>query len=372
MPQDWDELRNDFPALRRSVYLNAAGASPTPRVVREAVSRLYREMEEGGDWHWDGWVERREAARAQVAKLIHAHPSEIAFVPNTSTGFNLIVDLIGDEGAVLAGEPEFPAVTLPWIHRGVRVYFVPSVEGIIHLESFDAAQTPKAATIAVSHVQFSNGCRLDLNRLGALKAGRRLAVSASQSLGAFPLDVQSAQVDALACAGHKWLCAGYGAGFLFVSSALLASRPPRTIGWMSVEDPYAFSNRDYRVLGSNQRVELGCPAFAGAFALGAAVEYLLGIGPDAIAERVLALNMYLTFLLEREGFTILSPGGDYRSGQTLVALPAPGRAAAFLREHNVLVTRKPEGVRIATHFFNNEQDIDACVQILVQYRNQTV
>ncbi len=128
----------------------------------------------------------------------------------------------------------------------------------------------------MSHVQFSNGCRLDLEAFGRLKAGRRLVVSASQSAGALPIDVKRSGVDALACSGHKWLCAGYGAGFVYVSRSCSTAIPPREIGWMSVEEPYRFDNRSYKVLGTARRMELGCPSFGPIFALGAAVDYLRG------------------------------------------------------------------------------------------------
>jgi selenocysteine lyase/cysteine desulfurase len=368
MPDAWDEARADFPALSRYAYLNTAAAGPTPRVVREVLGAFQRELEEGGDVHWNQWMARREAVREAVARFIGAEADEIAFMPNTSSGMNLIADALADDGPVLSNELEFPAVTLPFVHRGVPVHFLPAVEGVVRLESFAAPNAPRAATLAVSHVQFSNGCRLDLRALGALKGERRLVVSGSQSVGAFPVDVRAMGVDALASAGHKWLGAGYGAGFVYVSREILA-RAPRVLGWMSVEHPFRFDNRAYRTLSSAARYELGCPAFAGIFALGAAVAYLDGLGRDAIAERVLALNMYLTFRLERAGFDVLSPGGDHRSGQTLVAVDAPLQAVAFLEQRRVLVTPKPQGVRVATHFYNNEADIDACVEALRSYRD---
>jgi selenocysteine lyase/cysteine desulfurase len=372
MASVWEDLRRDFPALERYVYLNAAATGPTPRPVREAVDSYHRELEDGGDLHWPAWMERREEVRALVARLVGADPDEIAFVPNTSTGMNVIVDLIGAAGPVLSDELEFPAVTLPWIHRGIPVHFLPAVEGVLRLESFSSAHSPRAATIAISHVQFSNGCRQDLDAFGALKDDRYLVVAGSQGIGAFPTDVHRSRVDALASAGHKWLCAGYGTGFCYVSRELLARHPPRTIGWMSVEDPFAFENRYARVLPSNRRSEMGCPAFGPIFALGAAVRYILDVGLDAVAERVLALNMYLTFRLGRSGFHVLSPGGEHRSGQTLCELEHPREAAEFLRSRGILVTEKPEGIRISTHFFNNEQDVDTCVDALVEYRKAAV
>ncbi len=368
----WEDVRGDFPGLKGCAYLNAAAASVTPRPVREAVDAFYRELESGGDDHWDEWLERREAVRARVARFIGAEPDEIAFVPNTSSGINLIADLLEREGPVLSDELEFPTVTLPWIHRGVPVRFVTAAEGVLRLESFASGQAPHAATIAISHVQFSNGCRQDLDAFGRIKGSRHFVVCGSQSIGAFPVDVQKSGIDALASAGHKWLCAGYGAGFCYVSRHLLEKHPPRAIGWLSGDDPYAFDNRNIRLLPGNARSELGCPSFGPIFALGAAVEYLEQVGVEAIAERVLTLNMYLTTRLARESFEVLSPGGPHRSGQTLVRVPQPQAAHQFLRERGVQVTLKPEGLRVSTHFYNDEAEIDACVAALVEHREQNL
>ena len=370
MPDPWDDVRQDFPALQRRVYLNTAATGLPPPTVRPAVDRFYRELEEGGDVHWDAWMERREQVRTRVATLIGAEAEEIAFVANTSTGMNLIADLVAADGPVLSDELEFPAVTLPWIHRGAIVHFVPAVEGILRLESFLKPYAPRAATIAISHVEFSNGCRQDLDAFGLVKDDRHLVVSASQSAGVLPIDVRRSRVDGLACAGHKWLGAGYGAGFVFIRGGLLLERPPRAIGWMSVERPYDFDNRSYTILPGNRRTEVGCPPFAAIFALGAAVEYVLALGVEAIERRVLALNTYLTQRLERAGIPILSPDGPYRSGETLCEVADPPRAAAFLRERGIEVTTKPEGLRISTHYYNAESDVDTCVAALSDYARE--
>ena len=139
------------------------------------------------------------------------------------------------------------------------------------------------------------------------------------------------------------------------------------MGWLSVEDPYTFDNRGYRLLSAARRSELGCPPFGPIFGLGAAVEYLSALGAEAIEARVLELNVYLTASLERAGLRVLSPGGRHRSGQTLVAIADPPRATRFLQDRGVLVTEKPQGLRISTHFYNTEEDVDRCLAALREY-----
>jgi selenocysteine lyase/cysteine desulfurase len=407
---DFAELRRDFPAVCRHTYLNAAAASPTPRPVRAAVEAHHRQMEEDGDLHWDAWLKRKEEVRTTVARLVNADADEIAFVPNTSTGLNFIVDLLEHDGDVASDTLEFPTVTLPWIHRGVGMRFVePRPGGVLEPEDFvtpphvasatkngqptvgtaaftsgaasegtgtaagtrattgrDDSATSPLATILVSHVQFSNGCRQDLDAFGAIKGDRHLVVCGSQSTGAFPIDVRHSRIDAFATAGHKWLCAGYGAGFCYISRELLARRP-RVMGWMSTRNPYAFDNRAYDLLPSNRRSELGCPPFASIFALGAAVDYLLGIGLERIEERVLALNTYLTDELARIGVPVLSPDGPHRSGESLCRFEDPAGVVSHLRSRDIHVTQKPEGIRVATHFYNDEQDIDRLIDELKVY-----
>jgi selenocysteine lyase/cysteine desulfurase len=370
MSRDWDDLRKDFPGTKDRVYLNAAAGSITPRWVKEEVARYQQELEDSGDDHWDLWLAQMEVVRERVARFIGAQADEIAFVANTSEGMNILADLVAGDGPVLSDELEFPTVTLPFLHRGAQMQFIPAIEGELRLEMFDEVHAPRAASIAVSHVQFSNGFRIDIEALSALKGRRSLLVSASQSLGAFEIDVKAMQIDGLACAGHKWMVAGYGAGFVYVSKELL-KRAPKDLGWLSVKDPYAFNNRSGAPVQAARRYELGCPSFPGIFALGAAVSYLDGIGRERIQSRVLQLNTALTSALRHEGFEVLSPSGSGRSGQTLVAADDPRSLTEYLKNHGIVVTQKPEGIRVSTHFYNNDEDLQKFVAALKDYRETT-
>ena len=345
-----------------TAYLNCAAAGAVPRVVMEAASGFYREMMEAGDKRWDEWLARRETIRERVAEFINAEPEEIAFTTNTSAGMNLIADALGGRGGdVISCELEFPVSTLPWMHRGAHVALVKAPEGEIHAGDIEGALTDKTSVISLSHVQYSNGFRLAVEDIGKLKGSHAFVLNTSQSVGAFSVDVKRMKIDALCATGHKWLLAGYGCGFVFLSRELLARTWGRDASWMSVENPFKMRNDELKLrTDAAARAELGVPHFAGIFALGAAVDYLMRIGKERIERRVLKLNRQLTRCLAESGWRVLSPLRDEnaRSGQTLVEVEKPARAVAHLARCGVAVTEKPQGIRVATHFFNDETDIE--------------
>jgi cysteine desulfurase/selenocysteine lyase len=370
---DWQRIRRDFPVTERLAYLNSAGAGPVPRAAHEAATEFYREMLETGDRHWLDWLERREQARAAIARLVNAEPDEIAFTINTSTGMNLIVDALEGRGEVISCELEFPVSTIPWMHRGVRVNLLAARGGELDAEDVRAAMTGRTGVICLSHVQYSNGLRAPLAEIGAAKGAHAFVVNAAQSAGVFQIDVKRMKIDALCSTGHKWMLGGFGSGFVYLSRALLDETRPRAVGWLSAENPFTMRNDEFQVrVDAAARAELGCPHFAGIFSLGAAADYLLRIGASEIERRALALNRLLTEQLASAGWRVLSPLRDeaQRSAETLVAARDPARVAHHHSGRGVAVTQKPEGIRVATHFFNDGEDIARLVAALDDIREQ--
>ena len=370
---NWESIRRDFPVTERVAYLNSAAAGPVSRTVAEAASKFYREMMEEGDSRWDEWLNRHESIRRRVAEFINAEPDEIAFTANTSQGMNLIIDALEGRGEVISDSLEFPSTTITWLHRGSRVNFVEATDGEIRMEDLQKAQNERTAIICMSYVQYSNGFRINLEELGNIKNDHTLVINASQAAGAFEIDVKRMKIDALCSTGHKWMLAGYGSGFLYLSRKLLDDTRARAIGWLSVEEPFADRNREFQLrTDAASRAELGCPHFAGIFALGASVDYMMKIGTKRIEERVLQLNRYLTDRLSDEGWRVLSPlrTESSRSAETLVAADNPKLVVEHLARRNVLVTEKPQGIRISTHFFNNEEDIERLIVALNETRTE--
>ncbi len=364
---NWEEIRKQFPVTQNSTYLNTAAAGPLARVTHDAATDYYKLMMADGDVHWDHWLAKREEVRNKVAAFINAEPDEVALTTNTSSGMNVIVDALENSGEVISCDLEFPVSTLPWMNRRIPVHFVKAINGKLNIEDIQTKMDHRTGVISISHVQFSNGFRMDLEALGDDKGGHAFVVNASQSAGVFEIDVKRMKIDALCSTGHKWMLSGYGSGFVYLSREIQQQSKPRAIGWLSLQEPYDMKNDELHLRhDAAARAELGCPHFAGIFALGASIDMLRTVGVSNIQERALKLNTILTDGLIERGWNVLSPidNETTRSAETLVAADDPAALVHKLAHDNIIVTEKPQGIRVATDFFNNESDIDRLIEAL--------
>lgn len=365
---DWAAVRAEFPAAARYTYLNAAGAPPVSRRAASEARRYYDEMVADGDLPWPRWVEEVEAVRRRVASLINAHPDEIAFTFSSSHGFTLLAPLFGAPAHVVAMADEFPSGTLPWLQYGDELTFVESgKEGLIAIAAIEASITSRTRAVVSSSVMYRTGFRQDLRALGDACHRRSvpLVVDASQSMGVIPIDVQRDHIDALVFSGYKWTMAGYGIGAMYVSRDVLRSAKPTVAGWWSARDPEAVINDRLDLKTSAAVFEVGCPHFAGIFALGGSLELLDEIGQPQIERRVHELTDYLHERLLAAGFQIASPRDRaHRAGITIVSVKDATTIVEILAKADIIVSARGAGVRIATHIFNSERDIDRCVTAL--------
>src|ERR1051325_7778660 len=372
---NWAEVRAKFAVTERSVYLNTAAAGPLAESTARAGAAYYEQMRDDGGVHLDEWLGEWGEGRKRVAAFINAEPDEIGFTTNTSSGMNVIIDALQKHGEVISCDLEFPVTTIPWMHRRIPVHLIKSVKGVVRAEDLRAAMNTRTGILSLSYVQFSNGFRSDLEELASVKGAHALVVNASQAAGVFDIDVKRMKIDALCTTGHKWMLAGYGSGFVYISRELQERSRQRRIGWLSVQDPYATRNDEVHLRHDvAARAELGCPHFAGIFSLGASIELMQSIGLANIEARALELNRMLTAKLDEIGWEVLSPLADekFRFAETLVAADNPAEVVQKLASAKIYVTEKPQGFRVATDFFNNEDDIEQLIRRLHRFHRLSV
>lgn len=368
-----DRVRREFPITEQVVFLNHAAAGPIPRRSQVAMVALIDDYTNHALLHKDEWNARTRRVREQGARLLNARPDQIAFIKNTSEGLSLAANGIdwraGDNVVVPADD--FPSVVYPWLNlagQGVETRRIAARGGRILLDDVRAAVDRRTRAIAISTVQFKSGFRCDLAPIGALCRERDLLfiVDGIQSLGALDLDVQACAIDVVAADAHKWLLGPQGIGILYCSDRALERLKVRTVGWLSVQDPFQFHYR-LDLLPDARRFEPGSENSVGIAGLGGTLELVEELGIAAIEARILALSDLLCDGLARKGYTIASPRGEReRSGIVIFTSPVHDTAHLFerLSAERIIVSVRGGGMRVSPHYYNSEEEVAGLLEVL--------
>lgn len=365
---DWNTIRGYFPALSNHTYLNTAGGCALPSHAANAGRQYFDEMEMNGDACWPQWLQRTEAVRRQFAQYISASPEEIAFVSNASLAMNYAEKYAPRGDVLLIGE-DFPSVTLPWVSAERKIIFhKPDKDGRVELEQLAKSLLPSTSCIAVGHVNYSSGFCFDLEELSAFSAKHSLylAVDATQSFGALPIDVSATPVDCLLLSGYKWSTAGYGIGVMYLKRTHLQSKKLPAVGWRSAKIPYEMKYDTIDASDCASALELGHPPFPGIFALGGSLKLLAEVGQLEIRERIFELSDYLRRELESiaDVGIVSTVERKHRSGITMLEVSEPDTICDGLKEKDVFVSVRNGLIRVSVHFYNIESDIDKFVREL--------
>lgn len=366
----FEKVVEQFPVTGNLVYLNHASIAPLCKPAADAMIRFSEDALLYGSLHYDVWLEAYERLRRAAAKLIHADTSEIALVKNTSEGVATVATGInwksGDR--IVAFEEEFPANYFPWKRleqKGIQVDCLSVTDSLDRID--EAARG--ARLLAVSFVQYVSGFRANLNAIGEICRRRDVFffVDAIQGLGAFPLDVEAARIDALAADGHKWLLGPEGCGILYVRKDRQDEIEPVEFGWTNVAGYNDYTSRDMALRPDAGRYECGTLNTIGSFGLAAAIEFILDIGVDRIAPAVQALGDRIASGVERKGYRLMQTRAP-ETGSGIVSFRKDGVDSQAIVEklagRRIIAAQRHGWVRTSPHFYLSPDEIDRALEAL--------
>lgn len=329
-----ERIRADFPALscrvhgQPLVFLDSAASSQKPLPVLEAMGHIYRHcyanVHRGIYAFSEETTLAYENARDQVASFINAPVrEEIIFTRNTTEAINLVAYTWGRTNIrpgdrILLTEMEHHSNLVPWQllaqETGAQLAYLPITDdGLLRMDLLDSLLDERVKLVAVTMMSNVLGTINPVKEIvrRAHAAGAVVLVDAAQAVPHMPVDVQDLDCDFLAFSGHK-MCGPTGIGVLYGKERLLEEMPPflgggdmiRKVEWES-----ATWNR------LPWKFEAGTPAFVEGVGLGAAVDYLTGIGMEAIAAHERELTAYAMERLSAiPGLTIIGPPAHQRGG----------------------------------------------------------
>jgi cysteine desulfurase / selenocysteine lyase len=369
-------IRSLFAALKQFTYLNSAAVSPLPSTAIDAVNEQMHDVANFGSSHYLDWVATKDRARGLIAQMINVRPEQVAFTRNTSDGFAAIANGInwqtGDK--IVSFAREFPANFYPWRRVrdkfGVELRLCPERDGRIDLDELIALIDDNTKVVTISSVQFGSGFRADLERIGraARAVDALFCVDLIQGLGAHGYDLPAQFVDAASGASHKWLCAPEGCGLLYLSDRAMERVEPTLTGWISVETPWDFEDREQPFKPNALAWESGTGTSSLFYGLEQSLKLLSETGLSNIERYVDDLSDALCDSLAGKNYDIVS---SRRPGErsAIVCIKhrdglEPNEIFKRLEAENIIVSARGDRVRIATHFYNDQGDIERLVEAL--------
>ncbi len=328
------------------------------------MESLAKDALEFGSEHYQNWMDTYQGLRVAAARMINATPGEIAIVKNTSEGIATVATGISWKPGevVVAFEEEFPANFYPWKRLEANGIHVRWLSVFDDLDRIDEA-CRGARMLAVSYVQYLSGFRVNLEAIGEICArqGCFFLVDAIQGLGAFPIDVRAARIDALAADGHKWLLGPEGCGVLYVRQEVQDEIEPIEFGWTNVAKYYDYASRDMALRPDAGRYECGTLNTIGCYGLRASFEFLLSVGVENITPAVQGLGDRVWEGVTSLGFETLG-GRNAETGAGIVSFRKPGVDSRVivskLREAGIITAPRQGWVRCAPHFYIAAEEID--------------
>ena len=377
MEQNFEALRKEFPVLQRKTYLNSGSYCALANEVRAAFNAYMEDRLLVGA-NWDVWVTKNESVRNLTATLLHASPDEIAVTASVSAGLNALASAInftGPRNKVVVSDFEFPTNAQIWHAqepRGAKVVHVPrAADGYIPAEMFAKAIDEQTKLVAITHVCFRNGAKLDIPgivRLARAK-GAMVLLDCYQSVGSLDIDVKALDVDFAAGGMLKYLLGTAGIGFLYAKDSCVRSLVPTNSGWFAQADITAMDITANRPAPNARRFEAGTPPVVNCYAAEAGLKLLLKVGTPAIEKRNFALTRRCMERLEEIGWPSITPVQDARRGAT-VAVPSSdaARLQAELMKHDIVTSYRDDNVRASFHFYNNDDDVESFIAAMQELR----
>lgn len=397
---DFERIRKDFSILDQVVndeplvYLDNAATTQKPQQVLDVLADYYQKdnanVHRGVHTLSERATARYEAARQKVADFIQAKSSkEILFTRGTTTGLNWVAqfakEILQPDQEVIISVQEHHSNIIPWQQAcqqtGAKLRYVPLKDGELDMDHLRSLLSSKTKFVSLAHVSNVLGSVAPIGEIAELvhQVGAYLVVDGAQSVPHMAVNVQELDVDFYAFSGHKML-GPTGIGVLYGKEELLNRMSPVEFGGEMIDFVYEQS-ATWKELPL--KFEAGTPNIAGAIGLGAAIDYLIEIGMDAIQaheaelvdyvfpklQAIPGLTIYGSQDLSKRTGVIAFNLDDLHPHDVATALDYEGvavRAGHHCAQPLLRYLQVPATVRASFYIYNTKADCDKLVEAIIK------
>lgn len=352
------------------IYLQSHSAGRPPRSLAAALQSGFLDPWERADGEpWPKWLAAIDDFRAALGAILGVPADTLCPQANLSGGLAKVLGALparpGRDVALLH-EDDFPSMGFALGRAGYRLRFIPRAEDPRDPQAWRQRLGGDVALALLTHVQSNTARLLPVAEICRAARAQEVwsVVDVAQSAGVIPIALADWQADVVLGSCLKWLCGGPGAGFLWMSPALLSQATPRDVGWFSHAEPFAFDIHDYRDHPGVLRFWGGTPSVAPCVVATEGLRLIGSIGvPEVRAHNLRLTQQLIDALPPRVIASPLEHAG--RGGTVVVQLGSRQEAAvAQLKAAGVHFDNRPTGMRLSPHVYNTEAEIAEVATIL--------
>jgi len=361
------------------VFLNHASHSPLPVPSRAIYDRYLDSWQRTAHAHDAESFRIIEEVRSKLGRLTNAPEDRIGLSSGTSFGFNIVAQGLRWESGdnVIVSRCDFPAVVYPWIplkEKGVELKFADCENGFTEEDKIISLIDKQTRVIAVSWVQFYNGNRLDLKKLGDIcrQNDILLCVDGIQGMGVVPIDLSALNIDLFTCGCQKWMLGPCGTGFFYLSERAEERLGIPYYGWLSVDWKVDFSNLlRYNLLPRKgpSKFEISTYAYQDIRALDASLDILLSFDHKTKWDYVFSLTDSIVKAVDSDSRYSLASRRERerRSGILNIRPENPHNLHEYLSAKNIIVSLREGGIRVSPHFYNTPEEVEKFIAALADF-----
>jgi selenocysteine lyase/cysteine desulfurase len=318
---------------------------------------------------WELWMEKLDYVRSHLSTLLVCQPDEIAITPSVSVSLNSIIsalDFSSGRNKVVVTDFDFPTTSQIWMaqqQHGANIVRAKANENgsEIPLSEFEKLIDEQTLIVSIPYVCYHNGSKLDPKPVieMAHKYGAMVLIDGYQGIGTFPIDLKNLDVDFITGGCTKYLIGTSGVGFLYVNSRTVSKLQPTATGWFAQDDINAMDIYHHRPSRTASRFESGTPSVSGLYAVEAGLKFILNIGISKIDSQINKLTASIKKQTLENGWQLVTPEDPEKHG-AMIAIKsndAP-QLVSRLAKADIVVSDRNSNLRISTHFYNNEDDLD--------------
>ena len=292
-----------------------------------------------------------------LAEYLNCSKDEVCLVNSFSVGFNYLLPSLEVFKKVLLLDNDYPSLWMPLGLRDFELKMVsPDANNRFTAASVIAhAKEFKPEIIALSHVQYTTGFMADIKSIGEYCSANSIVfiVDATQSFGCVPIDLSKLKIDVLAASTYKWMCAGHGAGFIYVNKKL-QSKIKFKLGWYGVAQKFG---EQWESNQSLLNLEAGHKDHDAFYRLQFALEDALQRSTQEVFNHNSGLVLKLKEILVAKGYELISDFKDEEYAGIAVIKEFEGLYDKLM-DNGITVTQRSGTIRFSCHFYNDEEDLE--------------